>query len=483
MAKTSAVYNDVIKAWKETPLSCTESQLTTFLISSIYKALDLGPHQVKTGNLGKGSGLIPDGLIYQDLDKPPVLVLDNKKRVPELAQASDEDFVKLCLQEKSLYREALGYPDNNPKNNGIKQYLDNSNEKIQPDCLASYGLVFNGDFFQIFRRVDGLILPLTPLQRMTEATIPELMRQLKYCLKQPKRGLVATVWNRKGGVGKTTNTINIAAVLALAGKKVLLIDLDVQNDLTRGLLPKWDAKKHEEDYLKLCIDKLNLKSYDEAKQILTANIHTRKFPVVGQTGADKQDFSLDILPNHRKWLEVFRDNETLNQTQKITLMQRLIKLVISDYDYIFIDVSPASDVLALSMLFSIDTILIPSDFSPKSLHHAANLHDIDIGVVRRNRIKKDKEKLHLGPWSLGIVYSNCPNELKPGSQLGKMVEDELKNKGFKGKFCQTQLKIYEQTKKAEFKNVPVICWPKSPITLLYNDLVNEVFLSHNFVDN
>lgn len=479
MAKTSTTYDSVIKAWKDNPVSCTEKDLEGFLLPSIYRALRLGPDRVKTTNLGKGSGLRPDGLIYQDLDKPPVLVLENKKRVPELANASDEEFVRLCLQEKSLYREALGYPDNNPKNNGIKQYLDNSNDKIQPDCLASYGLVFNGDFFQLFRRVDGLVLPLTALQRVTEATIPDLMRQLKYCLKNEPRGLVTAIWNRKGGVGKTTNTINAGAVLALAGKKVLLIDWDLQTDLTRGLLPKWykDKQKDEDNYFQLCINKLLSNSRDEAKQILEENIQTRTFSTT-----DKQDFTLHILPNYKKWLEDFKDNPTLGtKGQKRTSMQKLVRSLISDYDYIFIDASPASDVLAISMLLSVDTILIPSSFDSNSLYHAADLHNKDVRKVREQRAKK--EKLNLGPWSLGIVYSNCQKEIKDDSELGQAIKGELAKKEFRGKICQTQLRAYDKVKTAAFKHAPVIRWQKSPITLLYNDLVNEVFLSHNFVDS
>ncbi|MBW4694384.1 MAG: ParA family protein [Lyngbya sp. HA4199-MV5] len=78
-------------------------------------------------------------------------------------------------------------------------------------------------------------MPLTPIQKFTKANIPALMQQLEYCLKNPHTALVSAVWNQKGGVAKTTNIVNLGATLALEGKRVLLIDLDPQNDLTRGV--------------------------------------------------------------------------------------------------------------------------------------------------------------------------------------------------------------------------------------------------------
>ncbi len=466
---SSQASNKVIQRWKQIPPSYPETSLQSNLVLfALQVGLGLDFNQLQeTPNLGTGAGLTPDILVYTNTTKPPVLVIENKKRVPALATAPDSGFADLCKQH-ILYQQAVGY-----KPNGIKQYLDKSNSRIDPNLLASYGLVFNGDFFQLWRRVDGLILPLTPIQRFTDLTIPKLLKQLDYCLNSPPKALVTAIWNRKGGVAKTTNTINLGSVLALEGKKVLLIDMDTQNDLTMAL--KLDPANYSQ-YLSKCLNEIQVGRYPDAKTILQSTIQTRNFPTT-----DKKNFNLHILPGNKKSLEDFRGDKTYDSRTRRKLLQKLIHLLVEDYDYIFIDVSPASDDLTICTLFSCDTVLIPSDYSRKTLHHAVDLYHKDLPTIRTNREKQNA--LHLGPWNLGIVFSNCPSGVTPTSRLENYIQQELKAKGFSGKQCKTRLAIYAQTKLAEFQHCPVICWQKSPITQLYKDLANEVFLNHHFIDD
>ncbi len=130
-------------------------------------------------------GRIPDLLVYCDLE-PPILVIESKSRGgnPKLSQVTS---LKMCAIHPAPLRDAVGY--NAPQQNGIQQYLDNG--VVPQRFLASYGWVFNGDFFQIWRRVDGLIFPLTPIQKVTEESLPKLMRQLADCLHSKPSALVS----------------------------------------------------------------------------------------------------------------------------------------------------------------------------------------------------------------------------------------------------------------------------------------------------
>lgn len=462
-------HEKLIQTWEKLPKDLNEAGLTTQFVYPLLQSLNLDPNQiVSKHNLGHGAGLIPDFLVYADLERPPALVVEVKKRVSVLSNCADSDFVKSC-QTNNLYLDAIGCSSGN----GIKQYLDKSNLNINPTKLASYGLVINGDFFQLWRRVDGLILPLTSIQRITASTLPELMEQLEYCLYGKPKALVTAIWNRKGGVAKTTNTLNLASVLALEGKKVLLLDLDTQNDLTRSF--KIDPQKYKE-YFPACLSKIQAGYLDEAKYILHSNIQTFKYPTT-----DQKSFSISILPGEDKSQEWFKKNATeLDLRGKIVLLQKMIALVAEEYDYIFLDTSPASDDLTIAALSCCNTFLIPSDYSKKTLHHAVDLYHQDAQVLRNNL---RKNKLHIGPWNLGLVFSNCPSGVTPESQLEQCIQAELLNKGFTGYQCKTRLAIYAQTKLAEYKHMPVICWQNSPITKLYKDLANEVFLGHHFTNN
>lgn len=456
---------DVIDRWQSLPSDYLEADLAMNLMPLIWKAIGLNFNQVTTKNLGAGIGLKPDYLIYNKLNEPPRIVVEIKKRTQLFYNAPEQGFSDFC-QPQQLYRQAVGYPLGT-NNNGIKQYLDNT-KVVQSKSLAAYGWVFNGDFFQVWRRVDGLVFPLTPVLKVTAANFPKLLRQLEYCL-TPQRSLVTAIWNQKGGVAKTTNTINLGATLATEGKKVLLIDLDPQTDLTRGLKAKIIVK----NYLKECSVQIQLKDDKSAKDILSRAVQVRNFPTT-----DSKPFSLSVLPGEADELKAFRDSTNFPDSLKRSFVKTIINLLSEDYDYIFIDASPTADVLSAGMLASCDTILIPVDYDKKSLHHAAG---VDRLIPKLRNLSVKNRELPVVPWNLGLVFSNCPAE--KGSTLQTHIDNTITQLNFTGKPYKTELKIYAQTKVAEFSQAPVICWHKSPITKLYKNLAQEVFLQHNFIDN
>jgi chromosome partitioning protein len=461
-AKTSS--KKIVDLWASLPTIYSEADLGANFMARLFDYLGLNHHQIKN-TPGIGAGLKPDYLIYNDPEQPPILAIEIKKRESGLAAESDANFVATC-QNHPLYKDAVGLSDN-PKNNGIIQYLNI--DKVNSSHLANYGLVFNGDFFQLWRRVDGLVIPMTTIRRVNKTSLPKLLKELAHCLQAPPSALVTAIWNSKGGVAKTTNTINVASCLALAGKRVLLIDLDPQNDLTSGIGLK---ANYAPDYFDRVYDQLQLQEVDRAKDILTKSIQTKSFAT-----SDGRSFHLSLLSSSKDYLNNIDD--TIRAKKLHVIFNDILDLVRENYDYIFIDASPKSDKLAQCLLCTADTILLPFDLGAKSLRHAIELSSKVIPTLQTMRDKADN--FTVGPWNLGLLYSLCPTHIGVG--IEKSITDVIEQQGFTGKQVNTRLINFAQTKQAEFQEKPVICWQNSQITKLFHKLTTEVFLGHNYTNN
>lgn len=144
---------------------------------------------------------------------------------------------------------------------------------------------------------------------------------------------IISVANQKGGVGKTTTTVNLGACLAQAGKKVLLIDMDAQGNATSGIgIKKSDVSKDIYDVL--------------------VNEHPMK-DVVHATNRD----DLSIVP-----ATIQLSGAEIELTAMMARESRLklaIKEIEQDYDYILIDCPPSLGHLTINSFTASDSILIP----------------------------------------------------------------------------------------------------------------------------
>lgn len=159
-----------------------------------------------------------------------------------------------------------------------------------------------------------------------------------------KTPMIITVFNNKGGVGKTTLTINLAATLAKLGKRVLLIDIDAQANLSTGL--GIDPLEDVELAGKKDITHLLL----EPRTKLANVIYQKRWG----------DVQLDIVPSHIRLSEM--ESELIQTIDSDRLLVK--KLKNHDYDFVFIDPPPSFGKVNSISLMASSGILIPTQLSP-----------------------------------------------------------------------------------------------------------------------
>jgi chromosome partitioning protein len=146
-------------------------------------------------------------------------------------------------------------------------------------------------------------------------------------------GKVITIVNQKGGVGKTTTAVNLAASLALAEKDILIIDTDPQGNSTSGL--------------GISRDNLQRSLYD----VYTGNSDILN--VMIKTGIEH----LSILPSTIDLLGI--EIEIINEEGRESILSKAINPVKENFRYIFIDCPPSLGLLTLNALVAADSLLIP----------------------------------------------------------------------------------------------------------------------------
>ena len=250
-------------------------------------------------------------------------------------------------------------------------------------------------------------------------------------------GKIIAIANQKGGVGKTTSTINLSAALAMKGMKVLVVDCDPQGNATSGL--GIDKSEISNSIYELMINECET---DEC---------------ICKSAVD----NLSTIPSNVNLAGA--EIELIGMNDKEFILKNKLGTLKEQYDYIMIDCPPSLNILTVNALAAADTVLVPIQCEFYALEGLSQLiHTIDLVKARLN------PKLAID----GIVFTMYDGRTNLSIQVVDNVKSNLKQNIYK-----TMIPRNVRLAEAPSFGLPICMYdPRSTGAEAYNHLADEILI-------
>ncbi len=247
-------------------------------------------------------------------------------------------------------------------------------------------------------------------------------------------GKIIAVVNQKGGVGKTTSAVNLAAAVGAKGKKVLLVDIDPQGNATSGM-------------------GLNKRALDKSSYDVIIN-GTPAAEVIKSTEFE----NIDVLPANMNLAGA--ELELVDTNKRESSLKTALALVKGRYDFIFMDCPPSLGLITLNALCAADTVLVPIQCEYYALEGLSQL----MATIRQvKRLYNPMIEIE------GVLLTMYDGRLN----LTNQVVEELK-KFFPKKVYSTPIPRNVKLSEAPSYGQPIMYYDKSSKgAQAYNDLADE----------
>ncbi|MCK5815284.1 MAG: ParA family protein [Flavobacteriaceae bacterium] len=209
-------------------------------------------------------------------------------------------------------------------------------------------------------------------------------------------GKIIAIANQKGGVGKTTTSVNLAASLGVLEQKILLIDSDPQANASSGL--------------GIDIDTVRNGTYQLLEHTVSAK------DAIVKTNSP----NVDIIPAHIDLVAI--EIELVDKDEREYMLKKALKEIKDDYDYILIDCAPSLGLITLNSLVAADAVIIPIQCEYFALEGLGKLLNTIKGVQKIHNKELDIE---------GLLLTMYDSRLRLSNQVVEEVKKHFENMVFK----------------------------------------------------